>query len=112
MMKTLMGRATAAAALALALTAGAGVSAAVTPAAAADSFNQQITCKKADVRTKPNGKGKHVMYVYEKGKDYGHITKSWLDKNDNVSYWYGTWHHGRTAKKGWVKLACADPRAT
>jgi hypothetical protein len=110
-MKTLIGRATAATALGLALTAGVGVSAAVTPAAAADSFNQQITCKKADVRTKPNGKGKHVMYVYEKGKDYGHITKSWLDKNDNISYWYGTWHHGKTAKRGWVKLACADPRA-
>jgi len=85
---------------------------AATPAMAADSFNQQITCKKADVRTKANGKGKHVMYVYEKGKDYGHITGSWLDKNDNISYWYGTWHHGKTAKKGFVKLACADPRAT
>ncbi|WP_128380419.1 hypothetical protein [Streptomyces cavernae] len=110
-MKTLMGRATAAAGLGLALTAGVGVSAIAPQASAADTFNQPITCKKADVRTKPNGKGKHVMYVYQKGADYGHITKSWLDKNDNISYWWGTWHHGKTAKKGWVKLACADPRA-
>ncbi|MFI6278061.1 hypothetical protein [Streptomyces sp. NPDC050988] len=111
MIKTFLGRTTAVTALGLALTAGVGVSTAA-PAMAADSFSQQITCKKADVRTQPNGKGKHVMYVFEKGKDYGRITKSWLDKNDNISYWYGTWHHGKTAKKGWVKLACADPRAT
>jgi hypothetical protein len=91
--------------------AGSGLVAVAATAEAADSFNQKITCKKADVRTKPNGKGRHVMYAYQKNKDWGHITKSWLNSKDNISYWYGTWHHGKTAKKGWVRLACADPRA-
>jgi hypothetical protein len=101
-----VGAAVAVTALGLTLTAGAGA-----PAAAADSFNQKITCKKADVRTKPQGKGKHVMFAYQKSGDWGHITRSWLNDQDIITYWYGTWHHNSKSARGWVKIACADPRA-
>ncbi|MEU7422388.1 hypothetical protein [Streptomyces sp. NPDC040750] len=97
----------------LALTAGLGIAAA-TPAAAASGFKQKVTCSKGAVRTQPYGKGKTVLSVYEKKKDWGYITKQALHRSGplkgTTEYWYGTWHHGKTARKGWVKLACADPR--
>ena len=91
------------------------VGAAVTTApsaAAGDTFNQKVTCKKGQVRSKPAGKGTVKGHVYQSTKDWGHITKSYLGKDGNISYWYGTWHHKSKSAKGWVKLVCADPRAS
>lgn len=67
------------------------------------------------MRTKPFGKGKHVMFAYKKSKDWGTISKQAVHESGplkgTTAYWWGSWHHGRTVRKGWVKLACADPRA-